>query len=309
MSLDCCQGGLLNSGLPSCVKTIGVIKGLVVTPLRNTAGSLNSIDLTSFNETAVTALLRAADANGRWYPWVDFKNVDLPLAETVFETAGNDEKSFLRQGLRSFVGELWDAKGHHVFGGLLKKLRCKNWGVYLVDEYDQLIGLKKGTDLFPIPVNGQSFDPMYMFKVDATTNKVMWNFDFAREFKEELLYIVPANEVGATFSFLEMVGLIDGAITVSNIVDATSLTFDVQAVTNFASGLLPNFDILGLAAADFAVFNVTTNLAITPIAVTGGGAAGVPYSFDVASQTASDVIRVSFVLASGYIGSATFVHP
>lgn len=314
----CCNGGLLNSGVDPCVETIGKIKGLIVQSKYGASGARNSIDLTAtFGATQVQALVQNAVQEARWIPWTDFKNVDLPIGDTVFETAGNQEKDFVDQGLRSFVGELWTKKAHHVIGGLLKRMRCTEFVVFLVTEDNQLVGsvdgytdgLPTGGLMYGIDVNAQSFDPKYMFKTDTATNKIMWAFDFKKPFKEENLYVLNGANLSTPVNFLELVGLRDVRLNVSNIVDGASLTFDVNVASLFAGGLLPNGNVTGLTASNFALYNETSAAAITPITVTGGSVLGEPYSFDCASQTASDVIRLSMVTTTGFEGVVTFVHP
>ena len=136
--------------------------------------------------------------------------------------------AFLRQGKRSFSGEMWGDDSTTTFLGKLSTGRCVAFGVFIVDVNGNLVGSKEGRKLFPIPVDNESWNPVFMFATDSTVQKIMLGFDFNRLFDESTMYMIQPDEAGINFNDLD--GLVD--VTFANPVVVTgaggSITFDAQ---------------------------------------------------------------------------------
>ena len=247
-----CNMGLSNTGRPNCVAIQSVTAKLIMVPLIANDGTKNAIDLTA--PLPVWAdLINEADASKRWFPLPTFENVELPKAETKFEEANSGRMVFLRQGKRSFAGELWADDSTPTLLGKLQNNRCVDFGVYIVDVNGALTGSKVGTDLLPIPVDNPSFDPKFMFATDSTTQKIMVGFDFDRLFDESTMYMITASEAGVNFA--ELSGLVD--VNVLNAVQIpASITFD--AVLDYGTALNPVL-FQGGQVSDFELYNNTTS--------------------------------------------------
>lgn len=228
-----CKVGLSNTGRPNCVPVQSVTSTLILVPLVANDGIKNSIDLTQPVPTWST-LVNNADRSKRWFPLPKFENVELPKADTQFEEANSGRKAFLRQGKRSFNGELWAEDSTPEFLGKLKKSRCVDFGVYIVDVNGNLIGSKVGNELFPIPVDNSSFDPKFMFATDSTVQKIMVEFDFDRLFDESTMKMVTVAEAGINFNTLE--GLIDVILTINSLSQTVA---DVDAEFHFGTAFNP----------------------------------------------------------------------
>ena len=295
MALGCnCNLGLSNTGKPGCLPIQSVTSGLIMVPLQANDGTLNFIDLTSTLPTWAD-LINEADASKRWFPLQGFENVELPKADTVFEEANSGRMAYIRQGKRSFSGELWGETP--TFYGKLSNNRCVDFGVYIVDVNGNLIGSKIGDGLYPIPVDNQSFNPTYMFATDTTTSKVMVAFDFDRLFDESTMYMITPTEAGQNFNDLN--GLLDVNFT-NNVVAADTLTSEL--VLDYGTALNP-IQFTGALPADF---EMTINGVVTPL---GGVTELSPsvYEFDFTGLTApGDAVVISIVKA-GYTGSHSFV--
>ncbi len=295
MALGCnCNAGLSNTGKPGCLPIQSVTSGLIMVPLTANDGSLNFIDLTTTLPTWAD-LINEADASKRWFPLQGFENVELPKADTIFEEANSGRMVYIRQGKRSFAGELWGETP--TFYGKLNTNRCVQFGVYIVDVNGNLIGSKVGDGLYPIPVDNQSFNPTYMFATDTTTSKVMVAFDFERLFDEGTMYMITPTEANQNFNDLN--GLLDVNFT-NNVVTANDLTSEL--VLDYGTALNP-IQFTGALAADF---EMTVNGVVTPL---GGVTETSPsvYEFDfTGSVTTGDDVVISIVKA-GYDGSHSFV--
>ena len=290
-----CDAGLANTGRPGCVPLQSVTSKLIMVPLMANDGTLNAIDLAAALPTW-SDLINESDASKRWFPLPAFENVEMPKADSQFEEANSGRMAFLRQGKRSFAGELWGDDSTPTMLGKLNAGRCVQFGVYIVDVNGALIGSKQGGYLYPIPVDEQSFDPKWMVATDSTVQKIMVGFDFDRLFDDSTMYMITSSEAGINFNSLS--GLIDINV-VNDTVTTTTLTFD--AVLDYGTALNP-IKAQGLVSGDFVLNNTTTSSVVTVTAVenTPGN-----YTLTYTAQTNGDV--ASLVIAKpGYLGTFTY---
>lgn len=290
-----CDAGLANTGRPGCVPLQSVTSKLIMVPLMANDGTLNGIDLSAPLPTW-SDLINESDASKRWFPLPAFENVEMPKADSQFEEANSGRMAFLRQGKRSFAGELWGDDSTPTMLGKLNAGRCVQFGVYIVDVNGALIGSKVGGYLYPIPVDEQSFDPKWMVATDSTVQKIMVGFDFDRLFDDSTMYMITSSEAGINFNSLS--GLIDINV-VNDVIATTTLTFD--AVLDYGTALNP-IKAQGLVSGDFTLTNTTTTLAVSVTAVenTPGN-----YTLTYTAQTLGD--GASLVIAKpGYLGTFTY---
>jgi hypothetical protein len=267
-------------------------------PLAANDGTLNGIDLAAALPTW-SDLINEADASKRWFPIPEFENVELPKADSQFEEANSGRMAFLRQGKRSFAGELWGDDSTPTLLGKLSDGRCVQFGVYFVDVNGNLIGSKSNGFLYPIPVDEQSWDPKFMFATDSTVQKIMLGFDFYRLFDESTMYMITTSEAGINFN--DLTGLIDVNLEVLSQVTTVSVT--VKATFDYGTALNPILFQGATNTADWSIYNVTDSILIgVPSGVTEAPAGEyvVDYSF-----TAAKVYTLS-VTKDGFIGTVQF---
>jgi hypothetical protein len=253
MSLGCnCNAGLSNTGRPNCVPIQSVTSKLILVPLKANDGTANGIDLSAPVPTW-SDLVNEVDASKRWFPTPGFENVELPKADSQFEEANSGRMVFLRQGKRSFSGELWAEDSSPTLLAKLQNNRCVDFGVYIVDVNGNLVGSKVGGFLYPIPVDNPSFDPRYMFATDSTVSKIMVAFDFDRLFDEGTMYMITPTEAGLNFNDLQ--GLVD--VNFINVVETPNLEITFDAVFDYGTAYNP-LRFIGATGADFQLYNNTT---------------------------------------------------
>jgi len=299
MSIGCnCASGLSNTGRPNCVSLQSVTSKLIMVPLFGADGTANFIDLTS--PLPVWAdLINAEDATKRWFPLPNFENVELPKADSQFEEANSGRMVFLRQGKRSFAGELWAEDSTPTLLGKLQNNRCVDFGVYIVDVNGNLVGSKVGDRLYPIAVDNPSFNPTFTFATDSTTQKIMLGFDFDRLFDESTMYMITPTEAGVNFNDLS--GLIDVNLTDLTVV-ATSVTFD--AILDYGTALNP-IKFSGAISADFSLYNNTTSASVSVTAVENLPLEG-NYTLTYTAQTAGDSLTLS-IDKTGFDGEVSYL--
>lgn len=300
MALGCsCNVGLSNTGRPNCVPVFSVVSNLIAVPLYANDGTRNGIDLNAALPTWDN-LINEADASKRWFPIPAFENVEMPKADSQFEEANSGRMVFLRQGKRSFAGELWADDSTPTFLGKLQGYRCVDFGVYIVDVNGSLIGSEENGFLYPVPVDNPSWDPRFMFATDSTTQKIMLGFDFERLFDESTMYLISADEAGVNFGSLK--GLIDVNVLNTSQVANTSLTFDAKLDYGTA---LNKLAFKGATVSDFELYNNDTATVETIAALSENLPLDGNYTLSFAFVSGDSYTLT--VVKAGFAGSYTFV--
>jgi hypothetical protein len=267
-------------------------------PLQDNQGNLNGIDLASALPTW-SDLINEADASKRWFPIPEFENVELPKADSQFEEANSGRMAFLRQGKRSFAGELWGDDSTPTLLGKLSAGRCVSFGVYIVDVNGNLIGSKSNGFLYPIPVDEQSWDPKFMFSTDSTVQKIMLGFDFYRLFNESTMYMITTSE--ALINFNDLSGLID--VNLTETAQVSTVSIEVSASFDYGTALNPIIFQGAVNTSDWSIYNVTTSTLIgVPTAVAESPAG----TYLIDSPFNSLEVYTLSVAKDGFIGSITF---
>lgn len=306
MSQVCCLSGLENYGRGVCPTQIDTPVGIIAVNQFDSANAVNQIDLTAaFTSSTLTGLITNADPTKRWVKLPRFYGVTLPIADTVFDEAADGTKSFVRDGIWSFMGEVRDKDAVAAVLGKMKAMRCSNWAGFVVTKSNQLVGIRKAgaTTMQPLAVNGGSLDPKMMMRDDANTNKIMFGFDFDNLVKQEQLYVLDGNDLGV--DFLGMRQLTDvNIVQTSTAITATTIEVDLR--TDFANGLLPNNDVVGLLAASFVLKNLTTAATVTITSVAENVTIDGRYLVTFPAQTATNRLELSLALSSFYNGKLEF---
>ena len=291
-----CNVGLGNTGRPGCVPIQSVTASLIMVPLRANDGSMNRIDiggsLPIWND-----LVNESDASKRWFPLPLFENVELAKADSQFEEANSGRMAFLRQGKRSFAGELWGEDSTPTLLGKLQAGRCVSFGVYVIDVTGNLIGSKVGDYLYPIPVDAQSWDPKFMFATDSTVQKIMLGFDFDRLFDESTMYMITANEAGIDFNSLS--GLIDVNLNIFN--EVAGISIDLAAFFDYGTALNP-IQFSGATISDFELVSVSNGVeTIGSVVENSAGNYTLSFAF-----SAGEIYTLS-IIKDGFSGSVEFI--
>lgn len=292
-----CNAGLGNTGRPGCVPIQSVTSKLIMVPLTANDGTSNRIDLINPLPTW-NDLVNEADPSKRWFPLPAFENVELPKAESQFEEANSGRMAFLREGKRSFTGELWGEDSTPTLLGKMKAGRCVGFGVYIVDVQGNLIGSKVGDYLYPIPVDNQSWNPTFMFATDSTVQKIMLTFDFDRLFDDSTMYMITATEAGIDFNTLA--GLID--VNIQYIASALNDVI-VQATFDYGTALNPIYlqGVTGLT--DWSFYDDTNQAAYgnpTAVSESAGGVYTLMKTFVLGDSYTLTVVK------DGFTGSVQF---
>ena len=266
-------------------------------PLKGNDGVVNAIDLTA-SVPVWSTLINEADSSKRWFPLPQFENVELPKADSLFEEANSGKMAFLRQGKRSFSGELWSEDSTPTLLGKLQLNRCVDFGVFIVDVNGNLIGSKVGDKLLPIPVDNPSFDPKFAFATDSTVQKLMLGFDFDRLFDESTMYMITPTEAGVNFNDLE--GLVDVVLTQTAL---TNTLLTVSAEFQYGTAYNP-LKYKGALVGDWAIYDSTNTIVVGAVGGSLEGPDGT-YAITLSGLTTGDVYELR-TAKDGFEGKISF---
>jgi hypothetical protein len=289
MAICKCEVGLGNTGTPACAPIASVLRKIVLVPTYDSTGAKNSIDLTATLDAAyLTARINDTDSTKRWFPLPDFENVTSERAESTFEEAPSGTRAFVRQGSRTLTGEIWGKEALPTLIGKIKEARCVSVSAFIIDGDGKVIGngdAKSPDILYPIQLDAQSIDAIWMAATDGTTQKINVTFTFSDSEKDEDIYLIQP-DVDFTFDALAAKGLLDICVAYSSI-----STTGFEAVLFNEYGLRKSLKDVGLVIGDFSLYNDTTAASVTITSVTESPDG--TYTFVIPAQTSADSMTLT----------------
>ena len=285
-----CGTGMNNTGLVNCIKGFKKTTGFLIVPILANDGFRNSINLSP--GINLQNKVKHTDPSSRFYPVNDLKDVELPTAESRFETAKDGSKFKLADGIKSFKAVIYEAGS--MFASKLQGVSCEKYGVYLYDIDGNLRGIKEDDELYPIEIGG--WDTIFMDATDDNVSKIQIQFDFDILLKISRYWVLSSTDLGVNPNTL--LGLVDANLTeVSSGATSTVLTIS----SDYGSGLTA-LPIVGLTTADFSAYN-DTDAASVSVTVAESTTIDGEYTLTYTSQTVADKVTIKVLPASGYEGS------
>ena len=253
------------------------------------AGVLNKISLpATLNSAFFSALVNNVDRSVRWYPLPKHVNAEVAKEASVFETFTDGSKQFIHEGVSNF--KCVYAGKQPSFLSILKGGRCTDTAVYIVDKNGALVGLSNGEAvvLYPFALNKNTTDAIYKWATASTGTNIEYMFEFDTNQKDEEIVKIDSADM-VTVNLLNLDGLIDAKVKY------TSTGQVAMVVKLFAVGgsVAKPVAIQGLLAANFALYNVTTSAAVVVATAVESTVTPGTYTLTYASQTVSDVIRLT----------------
>lgn len=297
-----CEVSFLNTGTPNCIPAYKIWKKFIVVALTANDGTDNYISSSdTLDASYFSAKTNHVDASKRWFPLPAMKNVESTKADNITETFNDQSVLFVQEGVRG-INALLVGQGPTMVGQL-KTARCSQFGVYAVDGDGSLYGYTNNTadKLYPIPVDNNTWAPVWEMPSDTTVQKIKLTFQFDANLQDEYIGQIVSNDITGVNLFA-LRGLID---VDSTVVSCSQTQLVVKLYTKYGSAF-NKLPIEGLAITDFyssvggtasRLYNVTDSAAVTISAMTESPDG--TYTFTYASQTVADVIRITPV-KTGY---------
>ena len=251
MKVCSCANTLSNTGQTNCQPLMSVMRKAILVPYYDSLGAQNKLSVTAqLTGTIVSGKINNSDVNVRWFPTPDLENIGGERADSVFDEAPSGKKSFIKQGARSMSFEIWDQGPEYKYQ--LDSARCTEFGVYIVDDQGNLIGMVPQTEdgyLYPIRIDKASWDCKLMMPTETSVMKLMVSFNWHNSMDDALLRTIAASDFSTSDApnLLSIEGLLDVTMVVHTI---TTTTVKFSLFEKFGSRYKKN-KVKGLVVADF----------------------------------------------------------
>jgi hypothetical protein len=238
------------------------------------------------------------------YPLRNYKNMDFPKEDTQYATNSDGSKTFLREGIQSFVAEMHDVPAG--FDSKLQNMKCKNngtWGFSVEGVY----GMREDDMWYPININ--TFAPTFKMRTPAAPQMEMIAYDWDGTANPGRLYLIPWADLNTTYE--AMLGLQDAnfaEVTVP-VAAASVTTVEVAITTDYGEGLLEPQTVDGLVTANFILYENGIDVTVAAAPVLAVETPDVKYVVTYAQQTVGATMRLELVLSTGYEGVYSYVEP
>lgn len=294
MSNDCCNERP-NFGHPACIEDLGNVTTFLFCS--------SAYDGYSADYQSLYAI-RAEINNKTLIPFPQVENFVWTPAESQFEEASSGKKSWIKNGKISIACETWDGDATAKMIGKLQAMRCAGWGMYIITDSNNIIGRRVANNIIkPIVLDEQSIDALFQFKTDATTQKIMFSFDLARNFDVSTLYAMNGDtdflndddDATEVVDWNDLPNVIDCELKVTTALTTTTASISVN--DDYRQGARDitkaKGNVTGLVLANFEVTNVTDNSVVSLTSVTES-ATGI-YDLVFPTQTTADLLKIELV--------------
>ena len=262
-----CLTGFGNTGFyETCDSNFKVMRGAFILKTTDDDGDLNLIPYgTEIDQAYLDARINDPDPSTRWYPVMDIEEAVSARAEATFYTAGSGAKEFVKQGARDLSFEIRKQGSEYL--GQIKACSCEALSFFAVDAEGKIRGkildkTNPESDLYPIKIQPNSFDSQLIVATEDNPEHLLVTWQYGLNEKDELLRVYPSGLV--TADILGAKGLIDAFLTVSAV---TTTQFTAKLTTLYSTnvGGVDKFNVSGLVAADFDLYDVTAG---APVVIT-----------------------------------------
>ncbi len=258
MELCKCGFGLANTGQEKC-PIASVTYGVIGVSIEDSDGNLNKIPAgTTLDAAYINGKLNEADPTKRWFPIQDLRNVTDVRNTSEFETDSAGGIAKLRTGTRPFFGESW--KSSPQFLCKLQSWECSEFGLFVIDINNGMVvrSIDDSGDAYPLPVDQNSWDPLFVPAQDGNVQKVTIGFNWHSELNDcELKYIQASN---FQLPLKSLRGLFDIEVTYTN-ANQFGVTADLK--TQYGDYFSPIPDT-GVLLANVSLYYID---GATPIAI------------------------------------------
>ncbi len=275
------------TGSGTCPWNLQILRRVVLVPLKDDNGDINKItNVAGLTKAALQAKFDASTAYDRYYSTPLLENVEQPRAETTFFEYNSGNKARIKQGTRTFTG--WWPDSDPQFLGRMQSWYGQDFGFYGIDKWGNFVYSKNLQDssddaLYPIPVDGSSWDVNMVTASDAEPFYNMVQFDYKQDFNDAAIRYVAIDKLDFDGRTSDFYGLLPLVPTISSPSAGTSTTINVE--TDYEIG------VSGLTASDFDAYNITDDASISiSNAVENPNVEG-EYTITSDSIASSDVVR------------------
>lgn len=256
-----CKGVPGNSGNPTGVKPFGKTVVIVRVPLRATDGTRNCLDLTSptLGQDYLDKV-NHPDPSKRWYPFNDVKSVTYEEADPLTQTLEDGSNFITGKGVKKVAFAVYGVSEQY-FNKTSEM--CSEEGLVAIDLCGNMRGQLEGTNLYPRPLNEQSFFAKYMDATDTVRAHVSYTVDYSLLTNDGNQWMLTATNFSdvAGLNPVQVYGMIDVRWSIVTVDSTTQVT--VLGLYDYGDAAL-HLPWLGALPADFTLTNKTTPAVLVP---------------------------------------------
>lgn len=252
------------SGVGTCPFNLQILRRIVLVPLLDSNGDVNSeANVSTLTKAYLQGKFNENESLDRYYSLPLMENVEQPRAETTFFEYNSGNKARIKQGTRTFTGLMPDSDPQ--FLGRMQSWYNQDFGFYGIDKWGNFVyaqNLQDDTDtaIYPIPIDGASFDVNMMTASDSDPYGTMIQFDYKQDFNDAAIRYVDINNIDFDGRTSDFYGLLPITFEVATGQEA-SVTTVVFLATEY--GIALSGLVLGeiqlydtIAAADLNITDV-----------------------------------------------------
>ena len=312
-SCDCTNPDFGNLGRPNCVIEMRVMAFPILVPRFKADGTRNTITVTSATLGAdIQGLIDASIttvSQERLYPFPRVEEPTWERTETVFDAASSTRKYkvFGVGNVYTLAFQLWGKEAVNAIIRELKKFGCSDIDLYIATVDGNLWGIKDDktdTIIRGVELNTETFDVFKTFATSTTVEKTMVQVDLENTESVEDFFAITSEEMinsGGVKSTSLRANL--SAFQTLSVIDTTH----TQSVVFSSFGSAGSRDdIEGLLAANFTLFNITSDTAVTVVGVTETSAGTYSVEYADLDVTPGDDLRVSIAKTGLSVADANY---
>ena len=244
------------SGVGACPFNLQILRRHVLVPLLDSTGAVNKVaNVAELTKIFLQGKFDEAEALDRYYATPLLENVDQPRAETTFFEYNSGNKARVKQGTRTFTG--WWPESDPQFLGRMQSWYNQDFGFYGIDKWGNFVyadNLQDDSDqaLYPVPIDGASWDVNMVTASDSDPYYTMIQFDYKQDFNDAAIRYVDIKSLdfdGRTSDFYGLMKLTPTvpAGTVAGVTTIVNVTTDYDVAVS------------GLVVGDFTLYDVTAD--------------------------------------------------
>lgn len=296
-----CNATLSDLGFPGCQSAMDVTRKLIFVPTYQDDGTLNQLDLASFDfaQATVDALINHADDKQRWYPSDLLDNVEDVREDDLVENLASGIPIPIQSGSRNFTAIM--VKQTPEYLKQLESLACGSVSAFIIDNSGNLIGNGSAITgvgagyIRPIKIQKGTFSPKLVKGTDTTFQRIQLNFSWDKSEQDADLRMIKSSSMAADMlnlqGLLPVVGSVVGTVTTSG--------FSVQLYASGYGDPTQGTPVQGLVTGDFALTEISPSPGATTItSATESSSTPGLYAF-VVTTTSADVNSLT-ISADGY---------
>ncbi len=244
------------TGTGQCPFNYQILRRIVLVPLLDSNGEINKFDsMADVTKLNIQAKFDEIAALDRYYSTPLLENVEQPRAETTFFEYNSGNKARVKQGTRTFNG--WWPDGDPQFLGRMQSWYNQDFGFFGIDKWGNFVYGQNLQDLgdggiYPIPIDGASWDVNLVTASDSDPLYVMCQFDYKQDFNDAAIRYLDIKTLdfdGRTRDFYGLLPLVpivaDG--------QESGVTTIAKVQTDYGT------PVSGLLFSDFTLYDVTTD--------------------------------------------------